>query len=76
MANTTTTPEESKRRKAFQLAADLGLDRDDRIELARVLLWRDITSWGQLSDSQVARILDALEGFTLVAHLLSLKSAV
>lgn len=66
-------PQSNKRVKAYTLAKELGLDRDDRIEMAKVLLWRDITSWKQLSDSQMERILDALEGYLLVTHLHSLK---
>lgn len=55
------------------LAAEYGLDRDDRLSLAQMLLHRDVTSWKDLDDAQVCRVLDALEGAQLVGHLRSLK---
>lgn len=63
-----------RRRKAFQIAQRLGLDRDDRLELARVLLWCDVESWKDLDDSQIRRILDALEGFALVNYILTVHN--
>lgn len=60
---------ESKRRKAYCIADELGLTRDERIEMARVLLWRDVTSWGGLSDSQMERLLDAMQGFQIVVEI-------
>jgi hypothetical protein len=62
---------EVKRRKAMLYADTYQLTRDDRIELARVLLWRDITSWKDLDEAQLDRLLDALEGYALVSHLRS-----
>lgn len=58
-----------RRRKAHALAKQLGLSRDDRIELARVLLWRDIESWKQLDDAQVMRLLDAMDGYVYLTYL-------
>ena len=58
--------EAARRRKLFKLADDIGLDRDERIEISRAVLWRDITSWGSLTPEQVDRMLDALEGYVLV----------
>lgn len=60
----------ARRKKAFALADELGLTRADRIELAQTLLWRDLDSWQRLTDEQVSRLLDALEGYRLVTHLL------
>lgn len=60
----------ARRKKAFALADELGLSRSDRIELAQTLLWRDLDTWQHLTDEQVSRLLDALEGFILVSHLL------
>ena len=60
----------AKRKKMFALADSIGLERDERIELSKAILWRDITSWKHLSDEQVVRILDALEGFEKVRWLL------
>jgi hypothetical protein len=59
----------ARRRKIHVLAKELGMSDDDRIEFARALLWRDITSWSQLNDDQVYRLLDALEGARLVIEL-------
>lgn len=60
---------QARRRKAFKLADDIGLDRDQRIEFARALLWRDITSWSNLEPEQVDRLLDAMEGWVFIEHI-------
>ena len=65
---------EARRRKLFVLADEIGLTRDERVELARVILWRDIESWAGLTDEQVGRLLDAMEGFEKIVHLLSVRS--
>lgn len=62
-------PQTDRRRKLFLLADEVGLSRDDRIELAQYLLRRDITSWKQLDEAQVCRLLDALEGHQLISEL-------
>lgn len=61
--------EERRRRKVYALAKELGLSRCDRLDLAEFLLRRDITSWRQLDDGQIGRLLDALEGAQLVDQL-------
>lgn len=58
-----------KRRKAMHYAATYGLDRQERIELAEMILRRDIGSWTELSEPDLVRLLDALEGYALVSHL-------
>lgn len=70
---TVTEPDtvEARRRKLHMVAKEIGLSRDDRIELSQYILRRDITSWKQLDDDQVVRMLDALEGFALVTWLLA-----
>jgi hypothetical protein len=60
----------ARRRKLFALADEVGLDRDERIELSRAILWRDITSWSNLDDAQVSRLLDAFEGYEKISWLL------
>lgn len=60
-----------RRRKAYTLAKQLKLDRDARIALARILLWRDVESWKELDDSQIQRLLDAMEGFALISYILT-----
>ena len=64
----------ARRRKLHVLADEIGLTREERIELSRALLWRDITSWSQLDDAQVVRMLDALEGYSKIDWLLSVRS--
>lgn len=61
---------EAKRRKAHMLADELGFTRADRLELAEILLRRDVSSWKQLDESQYDRLLDAFEGWGLIGHLL------
>ena len=65
---------EARRRKLFALADQIGFTREERIEFAKVLLWRDITSWGNLNEQQVDRMLDALEGYVFVTHTLMLRA--
>lgn len=60
---------EARRLKLFALADHLDLKRDDRIELAKAILHRDILSWRHLDPSQVDRMLDALEGAILVQEI-------
>ncbi len=57
----------------FLLADMIGLTRDERIELTQVMLRRDITSWKQLDDVQVLRMLDVLEGYEKVRWLLDVR---
>jgi hypothetical protein len=60
--------------RKYQFRYEIGLTRDERVELARVILWRDIESWAGLTDEQVGRLLDAMEGFEKIVHLLSVRS--
>jgi hypothetical protein len=57
-----------QRRKLYLLADELGLNRVERLEIARYLLRRDVTSFKNLDEDQVLRMLDALEGFGLVVE--------
>jgi hypothetical protein len=60
----------ARRRKLFALADSIGLDREERIEISRAILWRDITSWSNLTPEQVDRMLDALEGYSKISWML------
>lgn len=60
-------------RKLFLMADEIGLNRDERVELAQYLLRRDITSWKNLDAEQVLRLADALEGYQLISALLGLR---
>lgn len=57
------------RRKAMHYADLYNMSRQDRLDLAEMLLRRDITSWSQLTEPQLRRVLDALEGYGLITHL-------
>jgi hypothetical protein len=62
--------------KAFVLAREVGLTRDDRIDLARVVTGREeVGSWSHLSDVEVERVLDSLAGFVFVSWLLCERGA-
>jgi len=60
----------AKRAKLYVYASALGLEREERLGLAEMILRRDISSWSELSAAQVDRMLDALEGAVLVTHLI------
>lgn len=51
------------------LAKGCGLSRDDRLDLAHVILGREVESWSELSLGEAKRLTDALEGFAFVVHL-------
>ena len=63
----------ARKRKLFLYADEYGLSRDERLELSCFLLRRDITSWSQLNDHQVCRLLDAFEGCGLILSLISMR---
>ena len=54
--------------KALDMAKRIGIDREDRIGLAEMILRRDVPSWKALSEEELTRVLDALEGYVLIAH--------
>lgn len=62
------TPEK-RRRKAYLLAREIGLSREDRLHLAEYLLRRDITTWRGLSDEQVTTLLSGMECHQLIMEL-------
>jgi hypothetical protein len=66
-------PQSARRRKLHVYADQIGLTTEERIEIAQLMLRRDITSWKDLDDEQVDRMLDCLEGFLLVTYQLSLR---
>lgn len=61
----------ARRKKLFLYAKRIGLSRQDRIDLGEYVLRTDVSSWKDLDDEQVKRLLDALEGYLLVSYLLS-----
>lgn len=58
-------------KKAHHYCDLYGMTRDERISLAQMVLRRDITSWTQLDEEQMGRMLDCLEGYGLITHLVS-----
>lgn len=60
---------QARRRKLFALAEHLGLSREERIDIAKTILHRDIISWGALTPEYTDRLLDALEGAILIQEL-------
>lgn len=65
---------DTRRKRAFALADALHLTREERHELAEMLLKRDVASWGSLSNAEMGRMVDALEGYALT-HALMLQRA-
>jgi hypothetical protein len=66
-------PQSARRRKLHVYADQIGLTTEERIEITQLMLRRDVTSWKDLDDEQVDRMLDCLEGFLLVTYQLSLR---
>lgn len=65
-----------RRRKLYERAKSIGLTREERIDLAQILLRRDITSWKQLDEAQVVRMLDAIEAAELILELMRQKGQI
>lgn len=59
------------RKKLHQRCDELGFTRDERLEWACYALRRDITSFSDLDEAQVLRLLDQVEGFELLSALLA-----
>lgn len=65
---------DARRRKLFGYADTFGMTRQERIDLAEMILRRDVTSWKDLNSEQVNRLLDAFEGAALIMHLLQTRA--
>lgn len=63
-------------RKLWQLSQSFGLDRDERIELAEMILRRDVRTWSgnEFSHQEANKLITALEGYYLVEELLALRT--
>lgn len=57
------------RKAIFRLCGAFGLDRGDRINVATVLLNREVESYRDLSPHELSRLRDALEGAALVCQI-------
>lgn len=62
-----------RRKKMYTVAKEIGLTREERVELARYLLRRDLSSWSELDEDQEVRILDAMEGWLLIETLNAMR---
>lgn len=71
-ANNDTVPQhqDAARRKLFMRCKEILTD-EERKEFASYLLRRDISSFKTLTDEQVGRLLDGLEGWHLIQFLIS-----
>lgn len=56
-------------RHAHALAKELGLTREERIELAEMLLKRDCQSWVGLREDELRRLVDAMRGVEYIGTL-------
>lgn len=54
------------RRYAFAAATQAGLDDDDRVSVASMMVQREVTSWAELSADELRRVCDGLRGWALV----------
>lgn len=53
----------------FAICGKFSLTRGERLEIASVLLDRNLDSFNDLSKAELSRVRDALEGAVLVAHI-------
>jgi hypothetical protein len=60
-------------RKLMKLCDEIPLTRDERLELATIMLRRDVDSFKTLDDDQVARMLDVVEGYEKICALIKLR---
>lgn len=60
-------------RRLMALSNALGLDRQERLDLAGMLLSRDVTSYKQLVHYDAVRLVDAMVGFGLVSAVKDLR---
>lgn len=61
-------------RRAYAKANEVGLTREERHELAEMLLKHDVTTWKGLDDPQLAAIVTALDGYHYVSTLLAQRA--
>ena len=54
---------------AMAKANELTLDRADRLELAQMVLYKDVRTWKDLSEGDLCRVNDALSGYVYVTVL-------
>lgn len=62
-------PTEPMRRAMFAMAKECQLERQDRLDLAEMVLERDVTTWGDFSFEEAAKLLTAMNGYIYIRHL-------
>jgi len=62
-------PTTAMMRRLMALARQCGLGRDDRLELAEVLLRRDVATWNDLTADEARCLGFAMEGFAYICHI-------
>ncbi|MGH9067754.1 MAG: hypothetical protein ACRD0J_09740 [Acidimicrobiales bacterium] len=62
---------DAQRRLVMSLCGQVGLGREERIELAEILLSRDVQTYKGLNRHDAGRLIDALNGHLFVRELLS-----
>jgi len=60
-----------KLRKAFHYCNLYDLNREERLNFTQMILRQDVPSWKCLTEQQVERLLDGLEGYGLIQHIMS-----
>jgi hypothetical protein len=63
-----------RRRYLFALAGRYHLTREERLSLTEMVLRKDVRSWSELTETDMRRLVDTLEGHALVQHLLETRS--
>ena len=62
-------PSDAMRRALFALANEVQLNRQDRLDLAELVLDRDIESWSDLTYDEALKLLTSMNGYLWVRHL-------
>jgi regulator of RNase E activity RraB len=59
-----------QRRRLFAMSGELGFDRQERIDIASVILGYEVTSWSRLSDEEADRLIDCFDGYDKITYIL------
>lgn len=60
----------AQQRRLFASARSLGMTDQERIDLAEVILRRDVESWKDFTTQEAGRLIDAFEGFEKITWML------
>ena len=63
-------PQSDLRRKAYTVAKEIGLTRTQRIELSNLVMTYDHASWSELSEEDLARVVDAMCGYVFITYVI------